>query len=84
MTPAGMVYNGKCAAHQAQRRGVNGVLAHTQAYSSHNLGQQYWGCGWSQFATLMHPNLLSPHPGHTPEMTPAGMVYNGRCATDQA
>ena len=22
MTPAGMVYNGKCATHQAQRRGV--------------------------------------------------------------
>ena len=32
----------------------------------------------------MHPNLLSPHLGHTPEMTPAGMVYNGKCATDQA
>ena len=32
----------------------------------------------------MHPNLPSTHKGHTPEMTPAGMVYNGRCATDQA
>ena len=32
----------------------------------------------------MHPHLPSTHPGHTPEMTPAGMVYNGECATDQA
>ena len=32
----------------------------------------------------MHPNLPSTHLGHTPEMTPAGMVYNGKCATDQA
>ena len=31
----------------------------------------------------MHPNLPSIYPGHTPEMTPAGMVYNGKCATDQ-
>ena len=46
MTPAGMVYNGKCATDRAQRRGV---LAHTQAYSIHILGQQTWGCGWSQF-----------------------------------
>ena len=28
---------------------LNGVLAHTQAYSIHILGQQSWGCGWSQF-----------------------------------
>ena len=32
----------------------------------------------------MHPNVPSTHLGHTPEMTPAGMVYNGKCATDQA
>ena len=32
----------------------------------------------------MHPNLPSTHLGHTPEMTPAGMVYNGKCATAQA
>ena len=32
----------------------------------------------------MHPNLPSTHLGHTPEVTPAGMVYNGKCATDQA
>ena len=32
----------------------------------------------------MHPSLPSTHLGHTPEMTPAGMVYNGKCATDQA
>ena len=32
----------------------------------------------------MQPNLPSTHLGHTPEMTPAGMVYNAKCATDQA
>ena len=32
----------------------------------------------------MHPNLPSIHLGHTSEMTPAGMVYNVKCATDQA
>ena len=60
------------------------MLAITQAYSIHILGQQNWGCGWSQFGTFMHPNLPSTHLGHTPEMTPAGMVYNGKRATDQA
>ena len=32
----------------------------------------------------MHPNLPSIHLGNTPEMTQAGMAYNGKCATDQA
>ena len=32
----------------------------------------------------MHPNLPSTHLGQTPEMTRAGMVYNGKCATFQA
>ena len=32
----------------------------------------------------MHPNLPSTHLGHTPEMTPAGIPYNGKCATHQA
>ena len=32
----------------------------------------------------MLPNLHSTDLGHTPEMTPAGMVYNGMCTTDQA
>ena len=26
----------------------NGVLAHTQAYSTHVLGHQKWRCAWSQ------------------------------------
>ena len=62
----------------------NGVLAHTQAYSIHILGQQNWGCGWSQLWKFRHPSVPSTHLGHTPEMTPVGMVYNGKCATDQA
>ena len=32
----------------------------------------------------MHPDLPSTHLGPIPEMTPAGMVYNAKCATDQA
>ena len=32
----------------------------------------------------MQPNLTSTDLGHTPEMTPAGMVYNAKSATDQA
>ena len=32
----------------------------------------------------MRLNLPSTHLGHTAEMTQAGMVYNGKCATDQA
>ena len=32
----------------------------------------------------MQPNLPSTQRGHTPEMTPAGMVCNGMCATDEA
>ena len=31
----------------------------------------------------MQPNVPSTDLGHTPEMTPAGMVYYGKCATDQ-
>ena len=32
----------------------------------------------------MHPNLASTHLGHTPEITAAGMMYNGKCAKDRA
>ena len=32
----------------------------------------------------MPPSLPSTHLGHTPEMTPAGMVYKEKCATAQA
>ena len=32
----------------------------------------------------MHPNLPSTHLGHTPEMTPAAMLYKEKCATAQA
>ena len=32
----------------------------------------------------MHPNLPFSHLGHAPEMTPAAMVYNEKCATAQA
>ena len=60
------------------------MLAHTQAYSIHILGQQTWGCGCSQFGTLVHPSLPSTHLGDTPEMTSAAMVYNPKCATPQA
>ena len=84
MTPAGMVYNGKCATDQAQRRGVKRSAGPYTGLFYPHLRATELGCGWSQLGTLMHPNLPSTHLGHTPEMTPAGMVYNGKCATDQA
>ena len=28
--------------------------------------------------------MASTRSGDTPEMTPTGIVYNGKCATDQA
>ena len=32
----------------------------------------------------MQPDSACTHLGQIPEITPAGMVYNGKCATDQA
>ena len=79
--PAGMVYNGKCATDQAQRRGVERSAGpYTGLFYPHlratDLGMRV--------ESVLHPNLPSTHLGQTPEMTPAGMVYNGKCATDQA
>ena len=76
-----MVYNGKCATDQAQRRGVKRSAGpYTGLFHPHprltDLGMRV--------ESVLHPNLPSTHLGHTPEMTPAGMVYNGKCATDQA
>ena len=34
--------------------------------------------------TSLRGDLPSTHLGQTPEMTPGRMVYNGKCATDQA
>ena len=84
MTPAGMVYNGKCATDQAQRRGVKRSAGPYTGLFHPHLRATELGMRVESFFTLMHPNLASTHLGHTPEMTPAGMVYNGKCATDQA
>ena len=58
----------------------NRVLAHTQAYCIHILGQQKWGGAWGQFGALMDSILPSTHLGHTPEMTPECRMYNPKCA----
>ena len=49
MTPAGMVYNGMCATHQAQRRGVKRSAGPYTGLFYRILWQQNWECGWSQF-----------------------------------
>ena len=84
MTPAGMVYTAKCATDQAQRRGVKRSAGpYTGLFypllRATELGMRVesdLNNDAAQFA------LHSPGP-HT-EMTPAGMVYYGKCATDLA
>ena len=84
MTPAGMVYNRKCATEQAQGRGVKRSAGpytglfypHLRATERVMRVESVLNTDAPQFA------LHSPGP-HT-EMTPAGMVCNGKCATDQA
>ena len=79
-----MVYNGKCATDQAQRRGVKRSAGtwtglfypHFRATELRMRVESVLNINAPQFA------LHSPGP-HT-EMTPAGMVYNEKCATDQA
>ena len=84
MTPAGMVYNGKCATDQAQRRGVKRSAGPYTGLFYPHLRATELGMRVESVLTIDAPQfaLHSPEP-HT-EMTPAGMVYIGKCATDQA
>ena len=84
MTPAGMVYNRKCATDQAQRRGVKRSAGpYTGLFYAH-LRATELGMRVVSGLNIDAPQFALHSPGPDPEMTPAGMVYNGKCATDQA
>ena len=84
MTPAGMVYNGKCATDQAQRRGVERSAGPYTGLFYPHLRATELGMRVESALNIDAPQFALEHLGDTPEMTPAGMVYNGKCATDQA
>ena len=84
MTPAGMVYNGKCATDQGQRRGVKRSAGPYTGLFYPHLRATELGMRVQSVLNIHAPQFALTHVGHTPEMTPAGMVYNGKCATDQA
>ena len=83
-SPAGMVYNGKCATDQAQRRGVKRSAGpYTGLFYPHRRATEL-GMRVESVLNIDALGFALHSLGHTPEMTPAGMVYNGKCATDQA
>ena len=84
MTPAGMVYNGKCATDQAQRRGVERSAGPYTGLFYPHLRATELGMRVESALNIDAPQFALEHLGDTPEMTPAAMVYNGKCATDQA
>ena len=82
MTPAGMVYNGKCATDHAQRRGVKRSPGPYAGLFYLHLRATELGMRVESVLNIDAPQFALQ--GQIPEMTPAGMVYNGKCATDQA
>ena len=84
MTLAGMVYNGKCATDQAQRLGVKRSAGPYTVLFYPHLRATERGMWVESVLNIDAPQFALPYLGYTPEMTPAGMVYNGKCATDQA
>ena len=84
MTQAGMVYNGKCATDQAQRRGVKRSAGPYTGLIYPHLRATELGMRVESVLNIHAPQSALHSPGPDPEMTPAGMVYNGECATDQA
>ena len=84
MTPAGMVYNGKFATDQAQRRGVKRSAGPYTGLFYPHLRATELGMRVESVLNINAPQWAIHSPGPHTEMTPAGMVYNGRCATDQA
>ena len=84
MTPAGMVYNGKCATDQAQRRGVKRSAGpYTGLFYPHPRATEL-GMRVESVLNIDAPQFALHSPGPQTGMTPASMVYNGKCATDQA
>ena len=86
MTPAGMVYNGKCATDQAQRRGVRRSAGPYTGLFYPHLRATELGMRSESVLNINAPKfaLHSPVPQTRDDPRQAGMVYNGKCATDQA
>ena len=84
IAPAGMVYNGKCATDQAQRRGVKRSAGPYTGLFYPHLRATELGMRMESVLKIDAPQFALHSTRATPEMTPAGMVYNGKCATDQA
>ena len=84
MTPAGMVYNGKCATDQAQRRGVKRSAGPYTGLFYPHLRATELGMRVESDLNIDAPQFALHSPGPHTRETPAGMVYNGKCATDQA
>ena len=84
MTPAGKVYNGKCATNQAQPRGVKRSAGpYTGLFYPHPRATEL-GMRVESVLNIDAPQLALHSPGPHVRDDPAGMVYNGKCATDQA
>ena len=84
MTQAGMLYNRKWATEQAQGRGVKRSAGPYTGLFYPHLRATELGMRVESDLNIDAPQFALHSPGpHTPEMTPAGMVYNGRCTTDQ-
>ena len=84
MTPAGMVYNGKCATDQAQRRGVKRSAGPYTGLFYPHLRATDLGMRVESVLNIDAPQFALHSPGPHTRDDPAGMVYNGECATDQA
>ena len=84
MTPAGMVYWGKCATDHAQRREVKRIAGPCTGLFYPHIRATELGMRVESVLNIRAPKFALHSPGHTSEMTPAGIVYNGKCATDQA
>ena len=84
MTPAGMVYNGKCATDQAQRRGVKRSAGpYTGLFYPHIRATER-GMRVESVLNIHAPQFTLHSPGPNTRDNPADMVCNGKFATDQA
>ena len=83
-TPAGMVYNGKCATNQAPRRGVKRSAGlYTGPFYPHPRATEL-EMRVESVLNINAPQFARHSPGPHTRDDPSSMVYNGKCATDQA
>ena len=84
MTPAGLVYNGKCATDQAQRRGVKPSAGPYTGLFYPHLRATELRMRVGSVSNIDAPPFALHSPGPNTRDDPGGMVSNGKCATDQA